>query len=85
MYQKKVNNLETLINKIKRTKQCNNLERVIKNILDKHGIECVKILGKSIGTTIIPTLRIRLVTKSKYISFQNIVLSKPRKYMSHKI
>ena len=85
MYQKKVNNLETLINKVKRTKQCNNLERVIKNILDKHGIECVKILGKSIGTTIIPTLRIRLVTKSKYISFQNIVLSKPRKYMSHKI
>ena len=85
MYQKKVNNLETLINKIKRAKQCNNLERVIKNILDKHGIECVKILGKSIGTTIIPTLRIRLVTKSKYISFQNIVLSKPRQYMSHKI
>ena len=77
--------METLINKIKRAKQCNNLERVIKNILDKHGIECVKILGKSIGTTIIPTLRIRLVTKSKYISFQNIVLSKPRKYMSHKI
>ena len=85
MYQKKVNNLETLINKIKRAKQCNNLERVIKNILDKHGIECVKILGKNIGTTIIPTLRIRLVTRSKYISFQNIVLSKPRHYMSHKI
>ena len=84
MYQKKVNNLETLINKIKRTKQCNNLERVIKNILDKHGIECVKILGKSIGTTIIPTLRMRLVT-NKYISFQNIVLSKPKKFMSHKI
>ena len=99
MYQEKVNNLEHLITKIKRNKQCNNLERVITNIkgkgnneyikvitniLDKHGIECVRILGKSIGTTIIPTLRMRLVT-NKYISFQNIVLSKPKKFMSHKI
>ena len=64
---------------------------LVKNILDKHGIECVKILGRNIGTTIIPrainTLRIRLMSKSKYISFQskNIVLSKPRHYKSHNI
>ena len=98
MCKKKVN-LEHLITKIKRNKQCNNLERVITNIkgkgnneyikvitniLDKHGIECIRILGTSNESNIIPTLRMRLVT-NKYISFQNIVLSKPKKFMSHKI
>ena len=83
----KVNNLEKILRQIKRAKKKKNIEKVVKNILDKHvGIKCVKILGKNIGTNIIPrtikTLRIRPMSKSKYIYFQshNILLSKPRHY-----